>query len=513
MNSIERAMNKLSQAEPVAPGEQPITRQTHTLTGQAAEIILAGILRQKYTILLPCLLAIITVAIVVHFTSPLYQAHASLLFNWGHEYMYRSEVGGDSGSWSAFRFEQIINSEMEILNSRDLKERVINSIGIDKLYPEALKVKSRNITPMDIAVENFSKNLSIQSIKNSNVMYIYYLHPDSKIALHAIDLIIRLFIDKHFQVFSNSRVDFLEGMLNDSHQNLIKAQDALQTFKQMNRIFNIDEQIRLSLGHLTNLEDSLRSTKSRIDELKQRIASLEVELPQIPKNDKENDQDPQVNLAKQKLLELSLKEQDLLSKYNEDSRFITSVKQEIEQVKLFLQKLESQKKEISRGTAKLVTNKTFWDVRLELSRLRAEQTSLQVARSNIEQQLNEANTRLMDINNKKKELGDLERDVDIQRANYTDILKKVEEARALADLERQRLSNIRIIQPPIVSFKPIGASISTKILVAAIMGLLVGFILAFYYENRKGLFNKLVKLKQSSVSATLAQSNPFTHKL
>ena len=58
-----------------------------------------------------------------------------LLVKTGREFQVRSDPNQPVASVPATTKQEIVNSEIQILTSRDLIEAVINQIGADKLYP------------------------------------------------------------------------------------------------------------------------------------------------------------------------------------------------------------------------------------------------------------------------------------------------------------------------------------------------------------------------------------------
>jgi uncharacterized protein involved in exopolysaccharide biosynthesis len=64
-----------------------------------------------------------------------YQAYSSLLVQLGEEYVYNPRVG-DAGRGAAPTAGQIMQSELEILGSSAVKERVLQKLGLARIYPE-----------------------------------------------------------------------------------------------------------------------------------------------------------------------------------------------------------------------------------------------------------------------------------------------------------------------------------------------------------------------------------------
>lgn len=64
--------------------------------------------------------------------TPDYEAKASVLVTFGREYIFRP-LRGDEESWSPWRAEIAVNAEMGILNSAALQEAAIGSLGADRI--------------------------------------------------------------------------------------------------------------------------------------------------------------------------------------------------------------------------------------------------------------------------------------------------------------------------------------------------------------------------------------------
>src|SRR5277367_4210890 len=64
-----------------------------------------------------------------------YPAESSLLVRLGQEYVYQPRVG-DAARGAVPESDAVIQSEVEILSSAQLKEKVIERIGIEKLFPD-----------------------------------------------------------------------------------------------------------------------------------------------------------------------------------------------------------------------------------------------------------------------------------------------------------------------------------------------------------------------------------------
>src|SRR5580704_2861489 len=86
-------------------------------------------------------LAVVFIALVVVVTgfsyllTPYYEATTRLLVKSGREFQVRSDPNQPVVSIPASTKQEIVNSEIQILTSRDIIEGAISRVGINKLYP------------------------------------------------------------------------------------------------------------------------------------------------------------------------------------------------------------------------------------------------------------------------------------------------------------------------------------------------------------------------------------------
>src|SRR4030043_766923 len=106
--------------------------------------------KQKSKIIIIFLSIVITVTVISFLLPPTYEAKSSFLVKFGREYIYRSEVGEKTPDVriTAGNQEELINSEIQRLNNRDLIGKVITTLGIEKLYPDLVNNTTKGIVPL-----------------------------------------------------------------------------------------------------------------------------------------------------------------------------------------------------------------------------------------------------------------------------------------------------------------------------------------------------------------------------
>jgi uncharacterized protein involved in exopolysaccharide biosynthesis len=439
--------------------------------------------KQRRRAFMAFLIAFLAANLAAILEKPIYEAHGTLLFNLGREYLYSPEAAGEPDRRSNFSTSEIINTELEILTSRDLKDEVITALGLEQIYPEITETDSVRLTPMDRAIVKFEKSLNVRSVNDSAVVHLYFYHEDPAIAKEVLDTFIKHFIEKHVKIYGESRAKFLEERLAGYSHELNDSSRLLMEYKQKHGVVNVDEQIRLALQRQSQVEDQFRQAKAKVEELVQKVASLEELRTKVPKTQLA-DESTSKSFAEQRLFELQLKEQELLRKYNDNSRLVQEVRSDIDGIKTYLRKRDKQSKDRLGG----MPNKLYWDLQLEITRSKSELSAVQRSMREAEGQRQSLREDLRALDLSKRELQTLEDRAQVKENQYKAYLGKLEEAKVAEALDVQKLTNVRVIQEPAISPQTVKTSKILKVLLGALLGLLIGYLIAYFSEARRRVF-------------------------
>lgn len=431
-----------------------------------------------------------TVATAVAFSflvAPVYEAKASLLVKIGREYIPKPEVG-DALNLMVVNQEQIINSEIAILNNRELTEKVIAAMGVDAIYPQIASDPPAKMAPLDTAIIRFSEDLTTEGVKKSNVIGVSFQHRDPAIAAKALTLLIDFFKEKHLEVFSNPQSSFLEQQLVEYRQRLEESENALKLFKQQNQIYSIAEQRSLLLKQQIELDTALKNATNRSEEFRKKAVSSREQLRAMAQDKTRYTQTERGKIvvdAQNHLLNLRLKEQELLAKnYREDSQSVENVRKEIMMVTSFL---KAQDEDINRKVR--TANPVYQEIEKEMFKAEAEAASQRTVAAMLAQQLAQINRVIQAMDQKQNELRNLERALATNEKNYLTYVEKFEEARISDDLDRQKIANISVIQAPAIPQKPVKPNKPLTIILGVLLGAIAGLGYAFFSEYSSQSFS------------------------
>jgi uncharacterized protein involved in exopolysaccharide biosynthesis len=454
------------------------------------------IFKRKIEILLFFVVVVCAVAIISFMIKPTYQARAQILIKVGRENIYVPPLpaGGSSNPVYSLNSAEQINSEIEILDSRFLAEKVIHSLGPATIYKDLknpkrgmvsrlVRAKDGDRSPIDKAVLRLQKTLKVEGVKKSDVIDVSFTHTDPHMAATVVNTLVSFYLDHHVQVHKNTQsYKFFQDQSHILRKRLEQSEGKLEAFKQEHAVTSLNEQRSLLLKQEADLDTALNRTLTQEVETQNRIRQLRRQLAATSKTvplDQEINQNPlTISTLQAKLVELELKEHELLSKYTEGGRRVKNVRDEIRTVRKKLAEQEA----TQYGTTRSGVNTVYQVLQQELLRNQADRKALKAKKWSQRAHLAGYQKKLEKLNRIEKELTRLEQELEVVRQNYRLYLTKFEEARISDAMDTEKIANVSLIEPARPPLKPVSPRILLNIALAIFLGGFGGFGLAFFTE-------------------------------
>jgi uncharacterized protein involved in exopolysaccharide biosynthesis len=391
--------------------------------------------------LAPVLLAIVA----FEMAAPVYVATAKILIRAGREFDARNEVGQPSGGNAPVSTKQeVINSELEILSSRDLAETTISAIGVAALFPRLSPGATPRVT-MDRALDNFAKDFTARPANASDIIDLAFAAPTAELAVVALRELIARYQQKHVAVFSRPISDFLDVQLTALEQNLRSLESEITAYKVKNNVFNVAEQRRDLLETRNNLANTVTQLRSHAAELETRIGELNGLKRQTPETlylYSETDQSDAYERARSQLLDLRLKEHEAAAHYTDNSRVLREIRSRIATIEEFL---ASQAKQFS-GRVRNGRNPLYDEIVAEIARAQAEIAPQQTRAGALDAEIARIDERLKTLEGADQMIGQLDRQHDVLATNLKTYRQRQEDARLLEELDRQKIVSLSLVQ-------------------------------------------------------------------
>ncbi len=439
--------------------------------------LLEIVLRHRLAFAVTLLATVLAVAAVLFTRTSKYEASATLLVQLGRE--YRSQPGvGDRPTVLNRDPEAALNTELYILTSSDLIQAVVARLGPESLYPALADSALTESEKQLEAAEAFAAAFTARIQPTSSVIRVTFVHPDPEMAGQALSTAVDVFQEKHLQTFGNPRVPpFLEEKVADFRDRLERSEGELEVFVLADETLYLEEHGRLLLERRAGLESEFNQSSNRIAGLKQQIAFLG-EQQRLAAYDglaaAKARESRIIQNARLNLLDLQVEEKRLLGSFSENSRRVTAVREQIKTIESFL---AEQEELIGRGGAadQLAEQMTALEAELSFEMAKAEGLAEQMAW---------LERRLATLPTRSKRYRELVRERDMNEKSYRTYAAQLEEARLLDQLDREKISNISLIQEVRVGSDPLTLNKKLRLLVGALLGLVLGTLVAFLAEMK-----------------------------
>ena len=389
-----------------------------------------------------------------------YSSQASVLVKFGREFIYKSEVG-EPNTRDAFRWAEIVNSEIEIIRSRELAEAVVEKIG-KQLYPE---IFAENQEPYAFAkaVQALRENTTVSGVPDSGVIRVSFSHLDAKLAADAINILLENFKDKHLSIFSDYPIEFVQEQTDEYRIKLANLDAKISDYRKENQVFDIEQQRRLLLEQRSALESSLQEASTGIASKDQELLNLELN-PSIAISLATSAEVSALNSARGKLLDLQLAERNALQTHTQYSRLVLGIRKDIELVQEFINSSEA-------TISEMAATKVLQERNIFVSQRKASEDQIEKIETTI---------RRMDVKN--YEVQGLERQREVLGENLQEYEARLEQALASEDLDRRKIINVRIIEDAVPAVKPDGLSRFARMILSIFVALLVTLAAGFLRE-------------------------------
>lgn len=372
-----------------------------------------------------------------------YPAYASVLVRLGQEYVYEPRTG-DAGRGAIPDSDQLIQSETEILGSAQLKQKVIERLGISKIYPELGKKyatakpdQQREIA--DAALRAMESNLNIATAPDTPIIRVGFEHEDAKTAALVLNTLLEEYLIYRRGILADTTSPVLEQQRLAFESRLVAADAAYEDFLNNNRIGDFATE-KASLSQLqAQIEQQKYVVEAQLQDRVGRLAALERQFAQVA---------PEVGLYRDvnpagadKLVELKVQREDLLSRYRSDARPV----QELDAQIAHLERAIADGRTRGDSARRFGVNPVYQTLQTDKIQLTAEVAALRKQQTALTGQLEQLLQRRLRLAELEPSFQALSLDRDVLQANVRDFTVREEQSRAAEEIAAQASDNVRIV--------------------------------------------------------------------
>ncbi|HZT87467.1 MAG TPA: Wzz/FepE/Etk N-terminal domain-containing protein [Stellaceae bacterium] len=380
--------------------------------------------------------------------TPYYEATSRLLVKSGPEFQVRSEPGQSVASVPYATKQEVVNSELQILTSRDLIESVIKTVGLANLYPD-LSGSGSEQHQMDAATRRFLSSFSARPVEQADVISVSYRNPDRNMAVKALAAAIALYQRKHAESFSDEGYRFLEQQTKEYEQKLDAVLKKLADVRNSEMLFDVPAQRAKLIDDRGALSNILQQLRSQSIDAHRRAAFLKDRLKATPAVISAGGSTSEaVEQAKDRLLDLQMREAQLRERYVTEVKPLRDIRQEISVLRQFIASAPGGRRETTQR------NPAYDDMVVALNRALADAAPIDQQISLREQQVADIDARLRKLEDGARLVDDLER----ERRQLDELVHtyrtRYEEARIAQDQKTVSVSVIEQADAPVRAAGP-----------------------------------------------------------
>ncbi|HYM78896.1 MAG TPA: hypothetical protein VE377_23185 [Candidatus Dormibacteraeota bacterium] len=353
--------------------------------------------------------------------------------------------------------EEEINSEVELITSQDVLQKVVTTCGLDqkKFISGILHPWQTQQNRTDKAVVDLRSDLQLEVLKKTNVISIAYESHDPKTAQKVLATLNDTYLQKHLDVHHPAgQFEFFDQQAAQYKKDMMTAEGQLKQFADQQGGVAPATMRDMTLQKLTDFNSQLSTTRASISETQTRIADLEKQAQSTPSRlttqMKKGDNAQVLENLKATLLTLEMKRTELLTKYQPTYPLVQEVDKQLADTRLALAKEESSpvKEEVTDQ------NPTYAWVSSELAKAKADMAGFQARETALTAIIGSYSDQARKLEQQGILQGDLTRQQKADEANYLLYTQKKEEARIEDALDRTRLLNVSVVQTPALPSLP-----------------------------------------------------------
>ena len=450
--------------------------------------VVAILYRRKFLIMALFLAIFLTIAAVTMLIPATYVAHAQILLKQERASTVVSPRPEAKAVVQPRVSQETLNSEIEILRSASLLRKVVRDTGMARrILGSSGPEPSDGQRLIEVAVSHLKSDLEVAPVPKSNIIHLSYESHDPHLAAEIVNDLCRRYVDRHLEVHETRGIQtFFKKQAESLADSLRILAAALRRFENEHDLIDPAQQRQVLLQQLADYENKLSEVRASAEAATQQANYLNRRLAEMPEQISTQAQRAQrfVLAGLRRELDSLKTEHDRLmrtgpnaaSQYNESKRQqVHSIKSQIARVEeAILQEEKAQRPEvgaeISRSLSSLST---------DLTRARFEEIGFRTREKELTTVVDALKTRLQQLEQAALTHEALKRRWQLYHENYLLYSRKQEEARISEALDREKVTNVSVIDPATVPLRAARPNRKMNLAIGLFLALVVSFGTAF----------------------------------
>ena len=476
--------------------QQNVNTQPYTLENVISDVYYM-LFRQKWKIILMGILGLVVAAGLWKISRSAYESEARLLVRYVADSIATGPTGAGSQISTPDRSgRNIINSEIQILTSRNLIEHIVREMGHDSFD---MKLPGGNEPTASQTAAMAAQMLRIEVPRRSNIIRVSFQAYTPTVAQQFLERLIAGYLEKHLAIHRDAGVyDFLSQQTDQLRLRLTETEDDLKDLRTAKSITSIEESRGTVLARIEQLNQELINAETEFAAANARVKLLRMAVA-APANEQPAAAVVGVECSAslagllEGLRSLRQKEIQLRGTYTDDSTLVRHVRAQIVETRAQIEDLYA----LDKGTNTVGVSMLTPDLAGSaadgsaargsfLASLQAEEANLASLAARIEVlngHVGTATARARDIEEAEGEFTRLMRQKEMTEETYRYFTEGLEHAKIDDALLSSKMANIAVVQPATMPIRAIRPNLLRNMAAAVVLFLGMGFGMAFFTEK------------------------------
>jgi polysaccharide biosynthesis transport protein len=432
------------------------------------------IVKRKWAVIAFFLFAVVTTLVATSLMTPIFRAAISIKIERDAPKVVKyEEVTPTEQTYDT----DFYKTQYELLKSRTLAERVVEQLNLKQnlkpqapeaapwwsgFFPraktEASKVSADEAARIESedAAASFLGSLTVEPVRNSRIVRLYFDSPDPKLAADALNALAQNFInvnlERRYEASSYAKT-FLEEKIAQTKARLEDAERALVEFQRAQEIINVDDKQNVLAQTLAEFN----TAAAKVEQERVKAESQYTQFNANPETSPQVIENRSIQVLKEQRAKMQTEYQDLLRIYKPAFPKMQQLQAGIEELdKKINEEVEVVRRSIE-GSYKAVT---------------AQETQIRA-------RLEASKKSVLDLQDRSIQYNILKRDVETNRQFYDGLLQRLKEVGVAGGIG---VNNVTVVDPADIPRWPSKPDLRRNLLIAMVLGLLGGVGLAFFLD-------------------------------
>ncbi|KAF2959872.1 exopolysaccharide transport family protein [Thermotoga sp. 38H-to] len=383
-----------------------------------------------------------------------------------------------------------LEDEVQIILSRRNIIAVIDDLDlVHKLLDEKdiKKAMENGLTENDLKLSLYSymvkKLITVESVKNSNILEVKFTWQDPKLAAEVVNKIVENYVKISESIAKTqfrAKKEFLEEQIPKVEQELKEAENRLKVFKEQNKIYSVEVQYQTLIEHyaslLQKMEESqiaMEAAQKQAEFFSNELKDLDIEIEQLRDS---ITFDPIISQLKNRLINIQIELAGLMERYTESNPAVVQKKAEFEETQ---KQLKVELERLLTSQVKKTGYTIYGEALSSLIKAESEKILYQTQYEAFKKLYGDLEKELSKLPELEQKLIELERDYKVKETIYTTLLQAKYESLIS---EAAITANVNVIDWAVPPLSPSKPNKKLTLAIGGVLGIFLGILAVFFAE-------------------------------